>query len=299
MVEMIIVLVTYNGKEYTEKCIQSILASTYKNFRIVLIDNCSADDTPEYLKSKFKDEIDVICNSDNLGFAEANNIGVNYGMKYDPRYILLLNNDTEIDPLMLEDLVKKAEENSNAVIVPKIYYYAERNRIWYAGGVLNKKKGRTDHIGIAEIDKGQYDEAKTVGFASGCCMLIPVDIYKQIGLFDAKYFMYYEDADFSARVIRNNYKILYEPAAKLWHKVSSTSGSGTSKFQVYYTSRNRLYFITRNRDIFNIASMIHAWLFVICRGAKGFLLRTDAIAAWYALYDYCHQKLGKTERCLK
>ena len=179
---------------------------------------------------------------DNLGFAAGNNKGIELALSIGCTYVMLLNNDTVIAEDMIEELHSKS--SSNTVTVPKMYYYnvnGEKNIIWYAGGVLKYKGADGIHIGGGKRDSEEYSIEKKVTFATGCCMLVHKDILEKIGLLREEYFMYVEDTDYSIRLNQNNVDILYVPSAKLWHKVSSSSGGEMSKFIIYYVVRNRMH----------------------------------------------------------
>lgn len=240
-----IILLNYNGYKETIECIESLEKITYKNYKIVIVDNASTDNSEKILKEKFNNHV-FIQTKKNLGFAGGNNIGIKHAIKCGAEYILLLNNDTIVKNDFLEHLVKSSIEGDNVGIsIGKIYYYSNPNTIWYAGGYISKFKGNAYHIGMNELDNPNFNKKIYIDFATGCMQLIKVDAIKSVGLMDEDYFLYYEDTDYSCKMIRNGYKILYEPKSVIWHKVSTSTGSH-SKLSEYYLTRNRLIFIKRN-----------------------------------------------------
>ncbi|MCW5198082.1 glycosyltransferase family 2 protein [Clostridium perfringens] len=144
----------------------------------------------------FSDVI-IIETSENNGVAKGNNIGIREAIKRNCEYILLLNNDTEVDTNMLTQLLKKA--NKTTMVTCKMYYYKPNNMIWCAGGKINWSRGTTIHFGEGEIDNGQFDEGKYIEYTPTCCLLIHKNIFQKVGLMDEKYFMYYDDTDFLVR----------------------------------------------------------------------------------------------------
>jgi len=189
----------------------------------------------------------LIKNEKNYGFAEGNNIGMRYALKaLNPDYILLLNNDTVVDKEFLGELVKVAESNDKIGIVgPKTYYYdynGKTNIINFAGGKLNMWKGQPYHIGVNEIDKGQYDEIKEVDYIEGSCSLVRKELIKNIGLLSLRYFAYWEENDWCIRGFKMGYKSVYVPKAEIWHKVSS---SVDRAIKIYYLTRNMFWFMKR------------------------------------------------------
>ncbi len=238
-----IVLVNFNGEKFQNECIQSIKNMNYKDYDIVIVDNGSTDNSIKKVKEKF-DNLIIIETGKNYGVAKGNNIGIKYALDNNYEYVLLLNNDTEVAPDMLSNMIKKA--SSNTLVTCKMYFYEPNNFLWCAGGKINWNKGTTTHFGENELDKGQHNESKFVEFTPTCCLLIHKSVFEKVGFMDEKYFMYYDDTDFCARVNNAGFKIWYESSAKLWHKVSSSSGGAESNITIYYGNRNRLYFIEKH-----------------------------------------------------
>ena len=247
MKSIAVILVNYNGLDDSIECIESIKKSDCQNdVAVVFVDNASRVDETKVIKNKFSDVI-VIRSDHNGGFSAGNNIGIKYALTENFKYIVLLNNDTIIDPQM----ITKLKENcaGNIVTVPKMFYYFEPNKIWYGGGHINRWTGNAKHNHMNKIDHS--DEVEYVSFATGCCMMLCSETIKKVGLLDEKYFMYCEDTDLCIRLIQNNIKIKYIPSAKLWHKVSSSSGDSNSPFCIYYITRNRLLYLKKYTGFFH------------------------------------------------
>lgn len=235
-----IILLNYCNYKLTVDCIESIRKSTYQDYEIIVVDNNSPDHSGQKLSQL--EEIRFLQMDENLGFAAGNNRGIEVALSDGCEYVMLLNNDTVIDPKMIETLVSKAD--ANTVAVPKMYYFDADGRkdiLWYAGGILKYKSSDGLHIGGSKEDSKQYSIEKEVTFATGCCMMIHRAILEKVGFLREEYFMYCEDTDYSIRLNKSGVKILYVPNAKLWHKVSSSSGGEMSKFIVYYVVRNKIY----------------------------------------------------------
>lgn len=241
-----IVIANYNGQEVLMECIRSILKSEYSDFIIIVVDDCSDD----FDKQAVMIDSRIVClqNKENAGFAKTTNRGIAYAVKRGFNYVLLLNNDTEIHCHMISKLVQ--ESQYQYVTVPKMYYAERPNIIWYAGGRLDQKSGYAHHIGNKQRDLDKVCH-KAITFATGCCMLIPVDVIKKIGMLHASYYMYFEDVEFSARLLLNHIKLLYVSDAVLWHKVGYSTGGAGSPKQRYYLVRNHLFFIKTSPYINN------------------------------------------------
>lgn len=188
----------------------------------------------------------IIKNEKNYGFAEGNNIGMRYALKaLNPDYILLLNNDTVVDKEFLGELVNVAGSDEKIGIVgSKIYYYDEPNKIHFGGGKINWGLGRPIHRQMNSYDEvGTDNTPEEVEFITGCCMLINTKMEDNV-FFDKIYFSYFEDADLCVKLKRNAYILVYNPASKIWHKISKSSGF-QSEFFNYYFGRNRIIFMKK------------------------------------------------------
>jgi GT2 family glycosyltransferase len=183
----------------------------------------------------------LIKNSENVGYAEGNNIGIKYALNnLNPDYILLLNNDTVVDKHFLVEMLKVAESDDKIGITgPKIYYYDDPNRIWFAGGKISWKFCRGLNIGNNEIDNGQHDKVSEVEYISGCAFLIKKELIQKIGFFEKIYFLYFEEIDWTLRASEFDYKSVFVPKGKIWHKVSRSGGGIKGKVGLYYITKNR------------------------------------------------------------
>ena len=227
-------------------CILSLKKIDYPNFEVVLVDNASKDGSPARLKEKFPDLV-VIVNDRNLGYAEGNNVGIRYFLKKPVGHVLLLNNDTEVEPEFLSELVRASEKDPGAGILgSKIYYFDRPDRIWYAGGYLHRVTGKTYHRGLGKRDKGQYDGIAEVDFVSGCAMLIKREVLEALKGFDPDYFYSFEDVDLSLRARALGYRLLYVPSSRIRHKFARGSGGRFSPLYIYYRVRNGILFMKKN-----------------------------------------------------
>jgi len=182
----------------------------------------------------------LIQTGENLGFAGGNNVGVRYTIKKDEYdYILLLNNDTVINPNFLNELVEYYDD-STGICAPIIFKYNNTNKIWSSGGKYNIFLGT--YTNIATLIK---EKQRETNFISGCCWLIKQEIFKKIGLLDNTYFLYSEDVDFCYRLKQLGYKLKIIPSSSIFHKISKTTGVD-STLMFYYFHRSKLMFIYKN-----------------------------------------------------
>ncbi len=261
MKDVSIITINYNSSKHTIALLSSLSHIGKKRISsTIVVDNKSQDESVDKISS-FLTKNDVpnaifIKNGKNRGFSGGNNDGINKALTGGCKYILLINNDTILDPNLIDELVASMEEDKEIGIVsPKIYfakgyeYHKERYReselgkvIWYAGGLIDWENVIGSHRGVDELDRGQFDKKSETDFASGCCMMIKREVFEKIGLFNEDYFLYYEDAEFSQRAKKMGFKIMYEPKGVLWHKNAGSTGGSGSSLQDYYISRNRLLF---------------------------------------------------------
>jgi len=266
-----IIIVNWDGWEDTIECLESLYRIDYPNYEIIIIDNHSQDDSVRRIKDYSEGkELTIIENEDNYGFAEGNNIGIRYALKYlKPKYILLLNNDTVVDKDFLKELISAGEKDNHiGILGPKIYYYDKPEVIWSAGCKISWKFARGIQIGTGEVDKGQYDDLKEVEYVSGSAFLIKTDVINKIGLMDKNYFLYFEESDWTLRANQAGYKSLYVPTAKIWHKVSRSGGGISKPTGLYYITRNRWVFMKKWAEksdylIFMVYQVLGAFAFPI------------------------------------
>jgi hypothetical protein len=188
-------------------------------YSITVVDNGSSDNSAEAIRQAFPD-VQMIANKQNLGFAAGCNVGMEQALKEPGRdYILLVNNDTVVDTSLLAELVQEADRSPKvAICSPKIYYHDPSDLLWWAGGSYSLWTGMAVHTGRQREDKGQYDNARDLDWATGCVMLLSIKALHEVGLFDAKIFANSEDVDLSLRVREAGYLIRYVPTARVWHR---------------------------------------------------------------------------------
>ena len=243
----------------------------------------------------YKRQVVYLKSAVNLGFSGGNNLGVKYAIEHGADYVLLLNNDTVVEPDFVEKLVDAADRHRDAgILTGKIIYYSKPDYLWYAGGYMNLDKAKIHHYHIREKDFNDTIE-KSVTFATGCLMMIPRAIINKFGCFDDIFFMYSEDAEFCSRILKNGYKIWYIPTAKIYHKVSASSGGAGSKLSQYYRTRNEMYLVAHcaNHKILGICCCMVRFIKRIIVG------QFEIKYVYYGLTDLMARRMGRTNRKLK
>ena len=260
--------------------------------QIVVVDNSPVPDGTLQRKLKGQKGIKLISTLQNTGFAKGNNLGIKYGLKRGYQLFLLLNNDVLVSRHFLQHLLATEAD----MAVPKIYfakgYEFHKNQyqanelgkvIWFGGAEFDWNNIYAKHIGMDEVDTGQYNQSQSIEFANFCCVLITKEVFKAIGLLDEKYFLYWEDGDFSVRAKQAGFKIIYQPKAVIWHKNSGSSGAGSSLHD---------YYLTRNRLIFGFKYAYLRTKFALVRESLRKLI-TGRPGEKQGIIDYCLRRFGK------
>jgi len=289
-----VIVLNWNGEEDTCECLTSLREVKYPNFEVLVVDNASSKGSPDRIKSEFP-EITLIKNKSNLGFAEGNNVGIEFFRARGVDYFLLLNNDTVVEPDFLGKLVSTAEEkNQYGIFGPKIYYYDPSDTIWFAGGFISRLTGKPYHAGLGNVDRGEFDEVKDVVFVTGCALFFRKIVVEKIKGLDPDYFVSHEDVDFCLRAAGAGFPSLYVPSSRIKHKFARSAGGRFSPLYIYYRVRNSLLLLKKNNFPFytrfialflNPLKMIVYTMFTLnfC-GAR---------AALSGFFDFMRGKFGK------
>ena len=230
--KIFVVILNFNGASTLPACLTSVFQSDYPNFEIIVVDNDSKDGSFEQAKSNFS-RLYLIKNSKNLGFSQGNNVGIRYALEKFTDYVFLLNNDAIIEKGTLSLLEKTARENSTVGIISPLIMEGDNKNIWFAGGEIQWNKMRSRHLTIPASELPYSSE-----YLSGCAMLINKAVFQKIGLFDERFFLYYEDADFSLRAKKANFDLLIDPSIRIKHLEQSNQ----SDSKVYWLVLSGLLF---------------------------------------------------------
>lgn len=239
-----LITINYNQAAVTCELLESTRQLRYPRFETIVVDNGSAEDPGERIRQGNYPNVKLVVSPENLGFSGGNNLGIQHA-KGD--YFFFLNNDTEVTPDLLDQLLAPFKTNPQiGITCPKIRFYDHPAIIQYAGyHSLNQYTGRTWAIGLGETDQGQYDQSGPTAFAHGAAMMTSRRAVEQAGTMDESYFLYYEELDWSMQIQRAGFWIYYQASALIYHKESISVGK-TNPLKVYYHTRNRLLFMRRN-----------------------------------------------------
>ena len=241
-----IIIPVFNKADFTFHCLRSLLREVnFADAEVIVIDNASADETPELL-SHFRDHVRVVRNEENRGFVDACNQGA---AEARGRYLVFLNNDTVVLPGWLEALVETAERDERVGAVGSMFLYPD-GRVQEAGAVV-WSNGEAFHYGWGKsAEDRRFTFAREVDYCSGASLLIRRELFEQLGGFDQRYApAYYEDTDLCMGVRSLGRKVVYQPASRIYHYEGATAGTdprtGFKRYQVV----NRDKFYEKWRDV--------------------------------------------------
>jgi GT2 family glycosyltransferase len=237
-----VVIVNWNRPSDTIECLKSLESMTYGNYRIIVVDNGSNDESPEKIHMAFP-HIDILVNAENLGFSRGVNVGIERALEWNAEYVLLLNNDTTVAPNFLKLLVAACEADPLVGIAgPKVYYFGTQ-KLFSVGGWRRRFLPLLprEPYALGSEDRGKLEKPQKMDYIWGQAMLIRRATLDRIGLFDPGFFMYCEDCDFCLRASQAGFRSLYVPQAHIWHKVAhSTSENEWLRWR--YKAASMLYF---------------------------------------------------------
>ncbi len=234
-----IVVINWNGAAHLPTCLNALRAQTYRNFEVIVADNASRDDSLQLLARDYP-EVKIVALSENRGFTGGNNAGIRMAQG---EFIILLNNDTEVDPHWLEEILATFQRHPEAGIVASKMKLFDRRDTLHTAGDFYRLDGIPGNRGVWEIDRGQYEREEYVFSACGGSAAYRKSMLEQIGLLDEDFFYSCEDIDLAWRAQLAGWKCVYAPKALVYHKLSATGGGATASF---YDGRNFIYVVTKD-----------------------------------------------------
>lgn len=252
-----IIVLNYNGLDLLNKCLRSLKQSNYSSYKVLVVDNGSTDGSAEFIARQYPDYVKLQKNQDNLGFSKGNNEAIK--LCFDSDYIVLLNNDTEVEPDWLAELIAVAEKDPTiGALQPKLRSLKDRNMFDHngaAGGYFDRFgytvcRGRVFYT--IEKDTGQYDDVREVFWAGGPAILLRRRVLQEVGLLDEDFQAHFEEIDLCWRIRLAGYRILYVPSAVVYHLWGGTPNSR----RVYLNQRNSLFTMIKNYSTANAVKYV-------------------------------------------
>jgi GT2 family glycosyltransferase len=284
---VVVVVLAHNGCADSVACLDSLRSANWANRHVVFVDNGSTDGSSEVVAERFQ-EVHILRREENLGFAEGNNVGIRQALALGADYVLLLNNDTVVASDAIAACVAVARSRGDiGAVCPMVYFTEPPTMIWYAGARFDPQRTRSGRmLGYRELDRGQFASAGETDRAVGAAVLIPRPVLETVGVLDSQLFFLYEDVDWSLRARQAGYRIFLAPEAKVWHRVSASSGGEHSVMIAYYDTRNHLEIcrryaeLTRGRSIAREAGLVLAHLAGVRRGQRRFAYVRAVLQGW-------------------
>lgn len=285
-----LVTVNYNGVAYTRDLLNSLRKISYPNIEVFVVDNASSE-APDILKEEFP-EIILMKSPVNLGFAGGNNLAIREAKG---KYIMLINNDTEVAADFLEPLVSLMEsDDSIGIVSSKLIFSYAPDTIQYAGhSGINFYTSRGFAIGWRQKDEAKYSQAYPTNLGHGAAMMISRKAIEKVGLMAELYFLYYEETDFCERIKSAGFSIWFQGKSVVYHKESMSTGK-FSALKIYYMTRNRLIFVRRNtRGWKHYSCILFFYGIAFPKGFFYYLFRKDFTllkafvrGAWWNLFHF-------------
>ncbi len=296
-----IVTINYNGSESTIKLLKSLAEQTDKNFQTIVIDNASEETDFNSLTINRQDlfkqvlPVKLIRNDQNLGFSGGNNVGIKGALRWSSErgqdgldWVLLLNNDTWVEPGFTASLKAKLSQLDGIVGIP----LNEGDQTAYCGKIEWLKPTLRHGYKISKCS----DIASRYIYAIGGAMAIHRSVFEKIGLLDEKYFLYFEDADFSVRARKAGISISITQNVMIHHNVSSTTKKLGSPLLLRYHYRNALYFNLKNGPGYiKILVWPWSWIIVLKQIFKVMIYHNleQSVAILKGVFDFYHHRMGK------
>jgi GT2 family glycosyltransferase len=284
-----IVILNWNGKGFLEQFLPSVMFTTYPNFKVLVVDNGSLDDSVDFVKTHYP-AINLLPLDKNHGFTTGNNKALPY---IDTPYFVLLNNDVEVAPGWLEPLVDMMEQDPQvAAVQPKLLSWHQRDHFEYAGAaggyidILGYPFTRGRIFDSNEKDSGQYDVPHALLWTTGACMLVRKRVTDRIGLFEDRFFAHMEEIDFCWRAQNFGYKIMYQPMSVAWHLGGGTLPKSSPR-KTYLNAHNSIATILKN---FPASQVWYKFIFRLCLDgvwAMRSMFHGDLKTVWAILKAHC------------
>jgi hypothetical protein len=274
-----IIVVAYNGEKWIAKCLQSVFANEYEGkFDVIVVDNSSTDDSVSVVEKSFP-QVDLIKLHENKGFVGGNNVAIKEAIRHKYEYVLLLNQDTELEPDFLSQIIKVGSQDHVGVTQGMLVLGNERS-------LTNNMCNAMHYLGFGfvkhyrdQVSDWKDKEPFEIGYSSGACMLIKREVIEQVGLLDEKFFMYHEDLDICWRARLAGYKIMIAPKAVCYHYYEFNR----NKEMFYWTERNRWAVLLQN---YSLGTLLMLGPILLVIEFMMILYSTMSGWLWYKLKSY-------------
>ncbi len=298
--KIVLIILNWNMPEDTVECVESCLEIDYDNFEILIVDNGSKDDSVRRFRERFT-RLEVIANAENLGYAGGNNVGMKRALEKGAEFVLLLNNDTTVDPAIVRELAAAARRHPEAgLLAPKVLYYDDRAVINSLGTSIDWFRHRPLLGECNRPDRGAWPETIERDILVGCGLMVRRALIDKVGMIDEAFFIFHEEADWCFRSLRAGFKNLVVPSAVMYHKASKTM-KHFSALTHYYSARNFLRLARKNARPADRLKVAAGLSFLAARNAARYLGGDRHLprAFFMGVYDYFAGNTGKCRRAFE
>jgi len=256
--KVFIIILNYNGSDVLKKCLTSVFKIDYPNLEIIVVDNNSLDGSLEMAKANFSKAI-FIKNEANLGFAAGNNVGIKFALERAADFVLLLNNDVEVEKNFLTQLIDIAAENEKIGLASPVIFDGQTKEVWFSGGHIDWWRVKTVHE--RKVRTERFFNSRVI---TGCAMLIRAEVFQKVGLLDEEFFLYWEDADFSLKSKKAGFQNVVVSSSWIYHFEKSRENPEN---KTYWLVISGLIFFRKNA---NFLFKIWGWFYLILRRIKNY-----------------------------
>lgn len=264
-----IIIVNWNGLKWLPNCFRTLDKQDHKNFEVIFVDNASKDESVAWVKKNYP-KTNIIINKENLGFADANNVGYK---KAKGKYILFLNNDTRVTKTSLTELVTVLEKDDTIGGVQSKILLMDHPDTHDSVGAFLTPTGFLYHYGFGKKNSWKYNKEIELFTAKGACMMFRKDVLDAVSIrgdiFDPDYFAYFEESDLCYRVWLAGYRIVYAYKSVIYHKMGATSSSMNNAFIQYHSFKNRIRTYIKNFGIVNLLLILPIHV-LLCEGFSAY-----------------------------
>ncbi|WP_318507240.1 glycosyltransferase family 2 protein [Bacillus sp. T3] len=240
-----IVILNYNNPDDTIACVEEAEKINYENFKIIIVDNFSKDNSEAILKQRFPQHT-FLQTGANLGYAGGNNIGMKFAKDQNADYICILNNDVITDKDFLKMLLDYLETNPNVGVVgPRVCEYDKPELVQSTGAMINFNTGRVNVLNNLVHEDQVKGKIISCDYVGGACLLFKSNILNEVGYFPEDYFLFYEETEWCLNIKKMGYEVICYCDAKVIHK-GSASINQISGLSEYFMYRNVVIFMNRN-----------------------------------------------------
>lgn len=280
------VVLSWNRRDDTLRCLESLRRIKRPDLNIICVDNASTDGSADAVRERFPD-VELIEARENLGFSGGNNLGLRRALENGARWMILVNNDATVASDVIDGFERAIQQRPQAgLLAGKVYFTSHPDRIWFAGQRVNTRLGYSGRPrGYGRPDGARYAGLVNTGRAVGALLAVSRRAVEAVGLLDEDLFAYVEDVDLALRVRGAGFQVVFAPGARAWHRVSaSTGGEAASTATIYYGVRNTVTVLERHRPLGRVGNYLRRAV-IMATFAMYALARSDRRAAIAAVRD--------------